>query len=143
MAELIEGVDYHLYYLDFANRANPALCVLNDDGTADIYLNTLYDRERLAQELEHELRHLKDQHFHVESISIQRAERQADGESVDLISAAKRRGNIVHFRNEAELAGYMKTLAQQREVSLHGIGAPEWVCVPENAEKRPGGRRKG
>ena len=143
MAALIEGVDYHLFYLDFANRANPALTVLNDDGTADIYLNTLFSRERLARELEHELRHLKDQHFHTEGISIQRAERQADGESVDLISAARERGNIVEFHSQAALAGYIKTLAQQRQIDLHSVGSPEWVQVPASGEKRPQRRRKG
>ena len=143
MVELIEGVDYHLFYLDFANRANPALTVLNDDGTADIYLNTLYCRERLARELEHELRHLKDQHFHTEGVSIERAERQADGESVDLITAAKGRGNIVEFHSQAALAGYIKTLAQQRQIDLQSVGAPEWVQVPASGKKRTAGRRKG
>ena len=143
MAELIEGVDYHLYYLDFANRANPALTVLNDDGTADIYLNTLFSRERLAQELEHELRHLKDQHFYAEGVSIERAERQADGESVDLITAARERGNIVEFHSQAALAGHIKTLAQQRQIDLQSVGVPEWVQVPASGKKRTAGRRKG
>ena len=117
--------------------------MLNDDGTADIYLNTLFSRERLAQELEHELRHLKGQHFHTEGISIERAERQADGESVDLITAARERWNIVEFHSQAALAGYIKTLAQQRQIDLQSVGAPEWVKVPASGKKRTAGRRKG
>lgn len=143
MAELIEGVDYHLFYIEFANRANPALTVLNADGTADIYLNTLYCRERLARELEHELRHLRDQHFHAEGVSIERAERQADGEPVDLITAARERGDIVCFKSQAGLAAYIKTLAQQREIALESVGAPEWVRVPASGKKRAQRRRRG
>lgn len=141
MAELIEGVDYHLFYLDFVNRANPALAVLNDDGTADVYLNTLYDEERLREELEHELRHLRDQHFHV-SISVERAERQADGEPVDLIGAAKERGRILRFQSEAAFANYIKTLAAQRGVDLARCGV-EVVPVQGEAPKKRQGRSHG
>ena len=45
---VIEGADYFVYRIPFANRANPAMTVVNDDGTFDIYLNTLFDDARLA-----------------------------------------------------------------------------------------------
>ena len=134
MAELIEGVDYHLYYLDFANRANPALSVLNDDGTADVYLNTLYDRERLRQELEHELRHLREQHFHVD-ISLDRAERQADGEPACIIGHTAP-DRIPHFYSEAHFAHWCKTLAEQRDVDLSGCRAADMVTWEKTQGKR-------
>lgn len=139
MAELIEGVDYHLFYLDFANRANPALTVLNDDGTADIYLNTLFPPERLARELEHELRHLKDQHFHAERISIELAERQANGEQLDLIGAARARGNILCFHSPGAFAAYVQRLAEQRGVDLRRLRPQDQIIEPEipgSAQKR-------
>lgn len=114
MAEMVEGVDYRLYYVEFPNRANPALSVLCDDGTADIYLNTLYDEERLRLELQHELRHLKDEHFHVEGVSIERAERQADGEPLVPFDAATARGRIVHYHSEASFAHWARTVLAQR-----------------------------
>ena len=140
MAELIEGVDYHLYYVEFANRANPALSVLNDDGTADIYLNTLYDEERLRQELEHELRHLKDQHFHVD-LSVERAERQAEGEPVCIIGHTAP-DSIPHFFSEQHFAHWVKTLAEQRGTDLTRFRAQDmvtWEKIPDEKKKRSDG----
>lgn len=61
---LIKGSDYFIHRLPFANRANGAAIVPNDDGTFDIYLNTLCDDGRLKRELRHELAHLSLDHFY-------------------------------------------------------------------------------
>lgn len=139
MAELIEGVDYFVHFVRFANRANPALTVENPDGTHDIYFNTRYDMARLRAELPHELRHILDNHFHMEELPIDRIERQADGEPLDLIGAAKERGDILHFASEAALARYIKALAKQRGVDLSGLRLQDqitWGKVPEKRKER-------
>lgn len=61
---MLEGSDYFVRHIKFANRANPAMTVVNDDGTFDIYLNTLFDDERLARALKHELMHLEGNDFY-------------------------------------------------------------------------------
>ena len=136
--ELIEGVDYRLYYVAFPNRANPALSVLCDDGTADIYLNTLYDEERLREELAHELRHLRGQHFFVE-IPVERAERQADGEPVVPFDAATARGEIVHFQSLDSFAHWARVLLAQREIAPDDARLQFRPTIPGRGKKRSGG----
>lgn len=116
MDKLIEGVDYFCHFVKFANRANPALTVVNPDGTYDIYFNTLYETERLREELPHELRHIQERHFDVD-ISVERAERQADGEPLCIIGHTAP-DRIPHFFSEDHFAHWVKTLAAQRGVDL-------------------------
>ena len=97
----IEGRDYFLHYIKFANRANPCMTAPNDDGTFDVYLNTLYTQEELAAELKHELRHLEEDHFYSEK-SIRAIEAEADGRPLEKIIAPP--GKIVYFPSEAALA---------------------------------------
>ena len=75
---VIEGADYFVYRIPFANRANPAMTFVNDDGTFDIYLNTLFDDARLARELRHELIHIEHDHFY-SNAPIESLEREAKG----------------------------------------------------------------
>lgn len=75
---MLEGSDYFVHRLPFANRANGAAIVPNDDGTFDIYLNTLCDDSRLMRELQHELVHLSRDHFYSEE-DIASIEREAIG----------------------------------------------------------------
>ena len=102
MDKLIEGVDYFCHFVKFANRANPALTVVNPDGTYDVYFNTLYETERLREELPHELRHILERHFDVD-ISVERAERQADGEPLCIIGHTAP-DRIPHFFSEDHFA---------------------------------------
>lgn len=136
--KLVEGVDYRLYYVKFPNRANPALSVLCDDGTADIYLNTRYDEERLREELAHELRHLQSQHFFVD-IPVERAERQADGEPVVPFDAVTARGEIVHFQSLAAFAHWARVLLAQREIAPDDARLQFKPTIPRRGKKRSGG----
>lgn len=76
---MIEGIDYFVRYVQFPNRANDGCVIVNDDGTFDIYLNTLYDMEHLKEKLQHELRHLENEHFYIDA-PIALIEKQADGD---------------------------------------------------------------
>lgn len=70
--------DYYIRRLDFPNRSVKAATFPNDDGTFDIYLNTLYPESELRPALEHELRHIELGHFYSDK-SILQKEREADG----------------------------------------------------------------
>lgn len=74
---LIEGSDYFLHFLKFANRANPAVCVENPDGTFDIYCNTLYDEFALRTSLQHEFVHIAGDHLFLD-LPVQCIENAAD-----------------------------------------------------------------
>ena len=75
--KLIEGIDYYIYKLNFDNRANPAIVVVNDDGTFSIYLNTLCTLDEQLEAIDHEFRHLVLDHFYEET-NIEQIENEAD-----------------------------------------------------------------
>lgn len=138
MDRLIEGVDYFCHFVKFANRANPAMTIENQDGTFDVYFNLLYDIETLRKELDHELRHILDKHFELD-VSVQLAELQAEGGKLDIISAAKKRGKIIEFKSPQAFARYIQILAEQRQVDLSGISLQdqiERVNIPARKKKR-------
>lgn len=65
-------------YLDFPNRSVKAATFPNDDGSFDIYVNTLYPESIQHQALEHELEHIRRGHFYSEA-PIEQKEAEADG----------------------------------------------------------------
>lgn len=69
--------DYYVRFLPFPNRAARAATLLNDDGSYDIFINTLFPESVQRRALEHELRHIRFGHL-------------SDGESVALLEAAAR-----------------------------------------------------
>lgn len=82
---LIEGCDYFVHFVRFANKANPAMAYLNDDGTYDVYLNTLYDDIFLAKSFRHELIHIAEDHIFIEGIPIETIEDRADNSPAIII----------------------------------------------------------
>ena len=70
--------DCYIRRLAFPNRSVKAATFPNDDGTFDIYLNTLYPESELRQALHHELEHIRLGHFYSET-DIRQKEREADG----------------------------------------------------------------
>lgn len=70
--------EYYVRRLDFPNRSVKAATFPNDDGTFDIYLNTLYPPSVQEEALRHELRHIQLGHFYSEK-SIRQKEAEADG----------------------------------------------------------------
>lgn len=113
---MIEGADYIIRPLRFPNRANKALVCVNDDGTFDIYVNTLFSEAEQMEAVKHELRHIEDEHFYVD-IPIQQAERQADGESL-MLPIFPPAGKIAHFRSQANFAHWVNTVCAQKGIKL-------------------------
>ena len=96
--------DVYIRRLDFPNRSVKAATFPNDDGTFDIYLNTLYSEEELQQALRHELEHIRLDHFYSEK-DVRQKEREADGDLAPPPEPAVR--VIPLFSSPAELARWL------------------------------------
>lgn len=70
--------EYYVRYLDFPNRSVKAATFPNDDGSFDIYINTLLPESEQRRALEHELEHIRRGHFYSEA-PIEQKEAEADG----------------------------------------------------------------
>lgn len=74
-----EGIDYTLSFGDFPHMGVPGAIASNNDGTATIYINTLYCKERQNKALRHELRHFVLGHFDSDcSLTLEEKESVAD-----------------------------------------------------------------
>lgn len=56
----------------------PGVIAANSDGTANIYINTLYCEEKQRRTIKHELRHLAKNHFYCDWMTIEECELDAD-----------------------------------------------------------------
>ena len=74
----IEGIDYWVRCVKFPNMASESVVASHGDGTFTVYINTLFSPERQRERLEHELKHLEEEHFYRDDLTIQQIERQAD-----------------------------------------------------------------
>ena len=71
------GVDYFIFFEDFPHMGVPGVIASNGDGTANIYINTLYCEERQRETIKHELRHLVKDHFYCDWMTIEEKELDA------------------------------------------------------------------
>ena len=69
--------DYYVRYLPFPARVG-AVVVPNDDGSFDIYISSRLSGEAQRERLEHELVHIRRDHFY-RPIPVAMAEREAGG----------------------------------------------------------------
>ena len=76
-----EGADYWVRYVDFPNMASESVVASHGDGTFTILINTLFCPQIQRERLEHEIRHLAEEHFYRDDLSIAQIERAADGVS--------------------------------------------------------------
>ena len=61
-----EGVDYFIKKIEFPNMASAGVAASNGDGTFTIFINSLFCEEKQQEAIDHELRHLKENHFYRE-----------------------------------------------------------------------------
>ena len=55
---MIENADYFVRYMDFPVWNCGGFCLLNDDGTYSVYINTRLSQKRQQEALKHEIRHI-------------------------------------------------------------------------------------
>ena len=75
----IEGMDYWVRHVQFPNMASESVVLSHGDGTYTIYINTLFPEKKQAERLRHEVRHLEQEHFYREELTIREVERSAEG----------------------------------------------------------------
>ncbi|MCC8357561.1 MAG: hypothetical protein LJU34_06945 [Oscillospiraceae bacterium] len=73
--------DFYIRRVKFPNRSVQAITYMNDDGTFDIYLNTLYPEPVLQKALAHALRPIRLDHFYSDA-PIAQKDAEADGKAV-------------------------------------------------------------
>ena len=93
-------------------RAVEGVTIPNDDGTFDIYINSSLSQTKQDAALQHELRHLKAEHFYRE-MPIERMERQAEGESISPVFSPDE-GEVPCFRSEQAMANWLNSLCRDR-----------------------------
>lgn len=80
---LYKDVDYYIYFEDLKHMGVAGAIMANSDGTANIYINTLYDIPRREQALRHELRHLAKNHLYNDTLTLYEKEADADRVNAD------------------------------------------------------------
>lgn len=59
-----EGIDYFIKKIEFPNMASAGVAACNGDGTFTIFINALFCEPKQLEALEHELNHLRENHFY-------------------------------------------------------------------------------
>jgi hypothetical protein len=111
-------IDYYTRLVDFPITVG-GVSVPNSDGSFDIYINANYSFLRQQQVLEHELQHIRKEHFYLD-MPVSLMERQADGECTNVILHPPA-GYIPRFNSEASLAHWLKNLCAQQHLDLSTI----------------------
>lgn len=83
--------DYFVRLADLPAKVE-GVTIPNDDGTFDIYINAIFCEEKQQEILEHELRHIRRDHFYNDILPIQEIEREADGDPDE----AQKLPNVFH-----------------------------------------------
>ena len=91
----------------------------NDDGSFDIYINARLSPLRQQETLEHELRHIRRDHFYLD-IPVERMERQADGEALNAVLHPPA-GTVPCFSSEAAMASWFTALCRQLRLDFPGL----------------------
>ncbi|MBQ2960798.1 MAG: ImmA/IrrE family metallo-endopeptidase [Oscillospiraceae bacterium] len=107
--------DYYVRYVSLPKRVE-GVTIPNDDGSFDIYINSRLSPARRRETLEHELRHIRAEHFYLE-MPIERMERQAEGEAINTVLRPPA-GKIPCFSSEAALSRWLDNLCQQQHIQL-------------------------
>lgn len=103
-------IDYFVRLVELPRRVE-GVTVPNNDGSFSVYINSLLPEPQRRKVLEHELEHIKKEHFYVD-IPVSRMEKQAEGEHINL-ALHPPEGKIARFFSPEALAEYIKALARQ------------------------------
>ena len=103
-------IDYYVRLIALPVRVE-GVTVPNSDGSFSIYINSVLSEQKRSAVLEHELRHIRAEHFYLD-MPVENMEPQACGEPLN-IALHPPAGTIAHFPSEAALASYVGRLAAQ------------------------------
>lgn len=108
-------IDYYVRHVALP-RSVEGVSIPNDDGSFDIYINSLLPPQRRLDVLEHELRHLKSEHFYLD-MPISLMERQADGENINVVLHPPA-GQIACFNSEEALSRWLDSIFKQNRIRI-------------------------
>lgn len=108
-------IDYYVRLVSLP-RTVEGVSVPNDDGSFDVYINSRLSPQRRQEILEHELNHIRQEHFYLD-MPVSLMERQADGEHINVVLHPPV-GFIPCFGSEAALAHWLQTLCVQQRLDL-------------------------
>ena len=91
----------------------------NEDGSFDVYINSRLSPARQQETLEHELRHIRQEHFYLD-LPIERMERQADGEALNVVLHPPE-GMVPCFCSETALSRWLDVLCTQLGLDLTAL----------------------
>ena len=91
----------------------------NDDGSFDIYINSRLSPSLQQETLAHELRHIRQEHFYLD-LPIERMERQADGEALNVVLHPPE-GMVPCFCSETALGRWLDVLCAQLGLDLTAL----------------------
>lgn len=98
--------EYFIRRVEFPNRSVRAATFPNDDGTFDIYVNTLLSESEQQRALEHELRHIRLGHFYSDAPL---AEKEAEADGVTPAPTPQTRP-VPWFGSPQELAAWLESV---------------------------------
>lgn len=110
--------DYFVRYIDLPERVQGAT-IPNDDGTFDIYINRQICPNKQKLKLEHEIRHIRNDHFYNDILPIRSIEKEADGINSDTpprlpdVLFYHPPGKIALFHSLEDLNNYSRRYARQ------------------------------
>lgn len=105
--------DYYVRITELPDRVG-GVSVPNNDGSFDIYINSLLPPGQQQETLEHELEHIRREHFYLD-IPIGQIERQAEGESVNAVLHPPE-GKLPCFPSEAAFAHWLSVVLRQKHI---------------------------
>lgn len=106
--------DYFVRLIELPIRVE-GVTVPNSDGSFSVYINSALSEAKRCEVLEHELRHIKAEHFYLD-MPVENMERQAAGEPINL-ALHPPCGKLAHFKSEAAIAAYIRRLETQNHLS--------------------------
>lgn len=104
--------DYFLRIVRLPRRVE-GVTVVNNDGTFSIYLNELLSEEERRETLDHELRHIRLEHFYNE-IPLLNAENAADKDPIT-IDEALAAGYLLSFPDLESLKRYADRIVNAKK----------------------------
>ena len=107
-----EGIDYFLSFEDFPHMGVPGAIASNGDGTATIYINTLYCKARQNETLRHELRHFVRGHFNSDC-TMTLTEKEIDANNIDDVS--------YQFAPDFSWVEYIEAMSPEPEMSASEV----------------------
>ena len=110
--------DYCVRSVEFPSKVE-GVTIPNDDGTFDIYINSIFCENRKQEILGHELRHIQENHFYNDILPISKIEEEANGmkQKIDVLSNVFEHpdGVIPIFNSLEAFRDYMFAMREQAQ----------------------------